>query len=124
MADDIIKHLIGATLDMVQMTRHGSVDEGEANLDLWNAVHGSVNLPGSFTPADLERLVGQIRGDDQGQVEQALAEVARRPASELMQGAALALAQMLAVCCEWVDGQSGSEAGDQMLAHVRERFQD
>jgi hypothetical protein len=122
MPEDFMKHLISSSLDVVEMMRSGSDDKSEANLDTWNAVYGSVNVPVSFSPTELEELVHQIRDGDQGRVEQAFTELIRRPANAVMQDAAVVLARMLEVCCEWVDGQSGSESANEMLAFVRERL--
>ena len=122
MSEDIRKHLSASTLDMVQMMRSGPVDQREVNLDTWKAVYGEVIMPFPFTPAELVALVDQVRSGDPEQIDQAFTELVQRPAGEVMQDAAAVLAKMLAACCGWADQLYGSEAGDQLLGHVREGF--
>jgi predicted component of type VI protein secretion system len=106
------------------MTRHSdSVEAQEANLDTWGAVYGAMHLEVQFPADELHELFLSVQRGDAEQLQQALGNLTGRATQEVVQDAGVVLASMLAACCAWVDSQSGPEAADEMLAHLRDRLQ-
>jgi hypothetical protein len=119
MSEDIRKQLISGALEMVQMTQHRTVidEELEANMDTWGVVHGALAMDYQLSSDELNQLVEH---SDRDQLIKSIADIVGRVSNDLAQDAATALAVTLSACCGWVERQSGSDAADEMLTHLRE----